>query len=92
MTCLKIKIEEETIEYQITDSYRFNENHNAESYLKSIVTILKFFDLIDGVSLSGYIQNEDNFIATFIRKYPEGRDIVCQIDYQTTTLKITAKE
>ena len=92
MTCLKIKIEEETIEYQVTDSYRFNGKHNDESYLKSIVTILKFFDLIDEVSLSGYIQNEDNFMATFIRKYPEGCDIVYQIDYQTTTLTIKAKE
>lgn len=92
MTCLKIKLEKDIIEYQVTDSYRFNDKHNADSYLNSIGTILKFFELIDGVSFSGYIQNEDNFIATFIRTYPYGHDIVCQIDYKSTTLTITVKK
>lgn len=92
MKLLKIKIEEDTTEYQVTDSYYFNDKHKAESYLIIIVTILKFFDLTDGVSLSGYIQNKDNFIATFLRKNPSGVDVECEINFEKTTLTITVKE
>lgn len=92
MNWSKFKLKKISTVYQVTDSYHFNDKHNADSYLNSIAQILINFDLSNGVSLSGYIQNKDNFIATFIRMYPDGYDIVCQIDFKSTTLTITVKE
>lgn len=92
MTWLKFKLKKISTVYQVNDSYHFNDKHNSDSYLNSIAQILIIFDLSNGVSLSGYIHSKDNFIATFIRTYPDGHDIVCQIDYKSTTLTITVKE
>ena len=92
MNLSEFKLKKICTVYQVTDSYHFNGNHNADSYLNSIGQIISTFDLSGGVSLSGYIQNEDYLIATFIRMYPFGVDIDCVINFQSTTLTITVKE
>ena len=92
MNWSKFKLKKISTVYQAIDSYHFNGNHNADSYLNSIEQILTTFDLSDGVSLSGYIQNKDNLTATFIRTYPLGVDIECVINFQSTTLTIKVIE
>ncbi len=92
MNWSKFKLKKICTVYQVTNSYFFNDINNADSYLNSIVQILTIYDLTNGIKLSGYIQNKDNFIATFIRMNPSGVDIECVIDFQSTTLTIKVIE
>lgn len=92
MLSLKFKLKKISTGYQVTNSYFFNNKHNAESYLNSIRQILDFYDLFDGVKLSGYLRHVDFFKATFKRINLFGFDIDCEIDFETTTLTITVKE
>lgn len=76
----------------ITNSCYLNDKHNVCSYLNSIGQILTLYELSDGIKLSGYIVNDECFIATFLRMNPLGVDIECEINFETTTLTITVKE
>lgn len=92
MNWSKFKLKKICTVYQVTNSYFFNDKHNADSYLNSIAQILTIYDLTDGIKLSGYIVNDECFIATFLRMNPLGVDIECVINFQSTTLTITVKE
>lgn len=92
MNWSKLKFKKICTVYQVTNSYHFNDKHNADSYLNSIVQILIIYDLTNGVKLSGYIRHVDFFKATFIRMNPLGVDVDCVINFETTTLTITVKE
>ena len=91
MNWSKFKLKKICTVYKVTDSYHFNGNHNADSYLKTIVQILTIYDLTNGVKLSGYIRHVDFFKATFLRMNSLGVDVDCEIDFKTTTLTITVK-
>lgn len=92
MTWSKFKLKKICTVYKVTDSYHFNDKHNADSYLNSIGQILSTFDLSDALRLSGYILHVKFFKATFLRLNPKGFDIKCKIDFSTTTLTITVIE
>lgn len=92
MNLSKFKLKKIYTVYQVTDSYHFNSNHNADSYLKIIVQILTIYDLTNGVKLLKYTRHVDFFKATFLRTNPLGVDIDCEIDFKSTTLTITVKE
>ena len=92
MNWSKFKLKKICTVYQVTDSYHFNGNHNADSYLKTIVQILTIYDMTNGIISSGYEMNDAFFKSTFIRMSPLGVDVECVIDFQSTTLTITVKE
>lgn len=92
MNWSKLKLKKICTVYQVTDSYHFNDKHNADSYLNSIAQILIIYDLTDGIKLSGYIVKDECFIATFIRMNPSGVDLECVIEFDTTTLTIIVIE
>ena len=92
MNWSKFKLKKICTVYQATDSYHFNGNHNADSYINSIVEILTFPDMTNGVKLLRYTRHVDFFKATFIRRNPAGVDVECEIDFKTTTLTIAIKE
>lgn len=92
MNWSKLKLKKICTVYKLTDSYHFNGNHNAYSYIKTIQSLLDKYHLLDNSILSGYIHNKYHFIASFVRMNPLGDDIVCEINFETTTLTITVKE
>lgn len=92
MNWSKFKLKKICTVYKVTDSYHFNGNHNADSYLKTIVQMLTFYDLTNGVKLLRYTRHVKFFKATFFRVNPSGVDIECEIDFDTTTLSIKVIE
>lgn len=92
MSLLKFELKKIFSIYQITDSYHFNDKHNADSYLKTIVQILSEHDFLQGTKLSEYNLYDDTFHATFDRINPLGVDIECRIDFNITTLTIAIKK
>ena len=92
MNWSKFKLKKICTIYQVTNSYFFNDKHNADSYLISIAQIFTLYELSDGVELSEYELDDDFFKATFIRINPSGVDIECVIDFDTKTLMIVIKE
>lgn len=91
MNLTKFKLKKISTVYQVTDSYHFNDKHNAYSYIKTIQSLLDKYHLLDESILSGYIHNKYHFIASFVRMNPSGDDIVCEINFEKTTLTITVK-
>lgn len=78
--------------YQVTNSYFFNNKHNADSYLKRIEQILNHYDLLDGRELLGHVMTSEYFKTVVYRRNLSDNQIDCEIDFDTTTLTIVVKE
>lgn len=77
--------------FQVTNSYFFNDKHNAGTYLNVIEQILKDYDLLEGRKCSGWEMTSDFFKTVVYRRNNLDFQIDCEIDFETTTLTITAK-
>lgn len=92
MNWSKFKLKKIFTVYHVTDSYHFNGKHSAVSYLNTIQQLLDNYDLLKESTLLRYNLFEDHFIARFMRTNPTGFDIICAIDFESTTLEIKVIE
>lgn len=91
MTWSKFKLKKIITVYQVTDSYHFNGNHNADSYLNTIQSLLDNYCLSEGRRCSGYELTRDYFKTTVCRRDRFDCQIDCEINFEKTTLTITVK-